>query len=72
VITSSVSSLPEVAGDAALMINPLSVSELAAAILRMGDSSELRERLRAAGIVQAAGFTWDKAAASLKYFSEIA
>lgn len=73
VITSNVSSLPEVAGDAALMIDPLSVSELAAAICRMGDSLELRERLRAAGIVQAGRFTWDKAAAaSLRYFSEMA
>jgi glycosyltransferase involved in cell wall biosynthesis len=72
VITSNVSSLPEVAGEAALMIDPLSVSELAAAILRMGNSSELRQRLRAAGIAQAAQFTWDKAAAaSLRYFSEM-
>ena len=39
VVTSNVSSLPEVAGDAALMIDPLSVSDLAAAIFRMGDSS---------------------------------
>jgi glycosyltransferase involved in cell wall biosynthesis len=73
VVTSRVSSLPEVAGDAALMIDPLSVSDLATAIFRMGDSSELRERLRTAGIVQAARFTWDKAAgASLRYFSAIA
>jgi alpha-1,3-rhamnosyl/mannosyltransferase len=73
VITSNVSSLPEVTGGAAVLIDPHSVSELRAAIEKVGDSSELRARLRADGRVQAAKFTWEAAAdASLRYFSEIA
>jgi glycosyltransferase involved in cell wall biosynthesis len=73
VITSNVSSLPEITGGGALLIDPRSPSELAAAILRIGDTPELRANLRAAGIERAARFTWETAAAaSLQYFSAIA
>ena len=73
VITSNNSSLPEVTGGAALLVDPLSAGEIAAAILEMRDAPDLRVRLREAGIARAAGFTWSAAAsASLKYFAEIA
>ena len=73
VIASNVSSLPEITGGDALLADPLSVSELAAAIQKMGDSPDLRVRLRAAGIERAARFTWNSAAAaSLRYFAKIA
>jgi glycosyltransferase involved in cell wall biosynthesis len=73
VITSNVSSLPEITGGAALLVDPLSAGEVTAAILRMGNSQDLRDTLRAAGLAQAAHFTWEAAAAaSLRYFSEIA
>lgn len=72
VITSNLSSLPEITGGAAVLIDPRSPSEIGAAILRM-DSRDLRTSLAAAGMKQAARFTWDAAAtASLRYFSEIA
>jgi glycosyltransferase involved in cell wall biosynthesis len=58
VACSSATSLPEVAGDAALLFHPLDVGAMTAAIERLvGDPAEA-ERLRAAGREQAARFTW--------------
>lgn len=57
VITSNVSSLPEVCGDAALMINPYNISEMAQAIDRLATDDDLRERLIAAGTIQSAKFS---------------
>jgi glycosyltransferase involved in cell wall biosynthesis len=73
VVTSNVSSLPEITGGAAVLIDPRSVAELSAAIQRLGESPGLRQQLRARGIERARRFTWERAAAeSLRYFSEIA
>jgi glycosyltransferase involved in cell wall biosynthesis len=52
------SSLPEVAGDAALLVDPLDRSAIAAGLLRLAGDHALRERLAAAGPRRAAGFTW--------------
>jgi glycosyltransferase involved in cell wall biosynthesis len=66
VITSNVSSLPEVAGDAALLVDPLSVRDIRAALQRLlGDPAE-RDRLRAAGRARAASFSWDATATGLR------
>ena len=62
VVTSSVSSLPEVAGDAALLVDPTSVDEIAAATTRVLTDPALRERLVAAGRLRPAAFTWERAA----------
>jgi glycosyltransferase involved in cell wall biosynthesis len=59
VITSGVSSLPEVVGDASLLINPLDVDELAGAIKRVWHDEALRADLRARGLARARQFTWD-------------
>lgn len=73
VITSAISSLPEITGGAALLVDPHCAPELTAAILNMGDSDALRGKLRAEGLVQAARFTWEAAAdMSLRYFAKIA
>lgn len=56
VITSNVSSLPEVCGDAALYVDPYSVEEIRAAIERMLGDTSLRERLGEAGRRRAATF----------------
>jgi len=61
VITSNVSSMPEVAGDAALLINPTDVNDLTSAILKMLNHSELRQAYREKGLRRAAQFGWDKA-----------
>lgn len=57
------SSLPEVAGGAALMFDPEDVSAIATALRRLLDDGDLRAELRAAGIRQAARFTWRETAA---------
>lgn len=62
VACSDTTSLPEVAGDAALMFDPTDTTAIASAIERMLSDSALRERLVAAGRERATGFTWTAAA----------
>ncbi len=62
VITSNTSCLPEIAGDAALLVDPKSAGELAAAIARVLDSESLQSQLRAAGRERAREFQWNSTA----------
>ena len=64
VIASNTTGLAEVVGDAGLTVDPRSVEELAEAMGRVLDDSELRERLVGAGLVRASEFTWARAAAA--------
>ena len=59
VITSNVSSLPEIAGDAALLVNPTDTAELARAIRRLDADDDLAAELSARGLRQAAKFGLD-------------
>ncbi len=70
VVTSNISSLPEVAGESALLVDPRSPAELAAALGRLLGSPSLRAALGAAGAARArAEFRWEKyAARSLEFF----
>lgn len=56
--TSNVSALPEVAGDAALLFDPLDTEAMAGALNRLLADGDLRERLSTAGPERAANFTW--------------
>lgn len=58
VITSSTSSMPEVAGDAALIVNPHNPEEIAGAIKSLLQDRELRKNLGEKGLNRAAAFTW--------------
>lgn len=62
VITSNSSSLPEVVGDAALMVDPFDVEGLAFTIQRVLNDKELRDQLRKKGLDRASLFTWEKTA----------
>ena len=62
VICSQTSSLPELAADAALLVDPLDIDAIAAAMTRLSGEPALRETLRARGHVQARRFTWEDAA----------
>jgi glycosyltransferase involved in cell wall biosynthesis len=62
VITSNRSSMPEVAGDAALLVDPERVDDIAAAIARVHDDEALRQRLAAAGRTRVSQFSWERAA----------
>jgi glycosyltransferase involved in cell wall biosynthesis len=62
VVASNTSSLPEVAGDAALLVDPTDVNALSAALSRIAGDAALRSDLRARGLVQAARFSWERCA----------
>jgi glycosyltransferase involved in cell wall biosynthesis len=62
VVTSSVTSLPEVAGDAALLVNPYNTEELTVALDALASEEKLREQLIAKGLERAKQFTWEKTA----------
>ncbi|RME33796.1 MAG: glycosyltransferase family 1 protein [Thermoflexia bacterium] len=65
VVCSGVSSLPEVAGDAALLVDPADEEGLAEAMRRALEDGALREQMRTLGLARAATFTWDRAARQL-------
>jgi len=62
VICSNTSSLPELAGEAALLVDPLDTSALASAILRILSEADLCGRLVEKGSAQIQKFSWTKAA----------
>lgn len=65
VITSNVTSMPEIAGEAALLVDPFKPEDIALAMRRISTDHTLREKLIKAGADRAAIFTWDKSAERL-------
>ncbi len=65
VITSNTSSLPEAAGDAALLVNPYDISAIAQALTRLLEDETLRAELRQKGYKQVQRYTWTGAAAKM-------
>ena len=73
VVCSNTSSLPEVAGDAALLADPTDAPSLAAAIAGLLEDEAQREEMREKGLQQAARFSWDRTAAmTLEMYREVA
>jgi O-antigen biosynthesis alpha-1,2-mannosyltransferase len=62
-VTSNTTALPEVAGDAALLVDPTSVEQIAAAMRRIVGDNSLRRELREKGLTRAAQFSWKSTAA---------
>jgi glycosyltransferase involved in cell wall biosynthesis len=62
VLTSNVSSLVEVAGEAAVMVDPADVDAIAAALSELVADEDLRAVLSAAGVARASRFTWEATA----------
>jgi glycosyltransferase involved in cell wall biosynthesis len=62
VIASTAASIPEVVGDAALLLDPLDREGWTDAIVRVANDHETRDRLRAAGLRRATAFTWERTA----------
>ena len=62
VITSDLSSLPEVAGSAGILVNPLDTDAISAAMMRLLTDAALRRQLVAAGIEHVKRFSWAKTA----------
>jgi alpha-1,3-rhamnosyl/mannosyltransferase len=72
VVTSNVSALPEIAGDAAVLVDPRSLNELRDALCRLLLYPAVRERLSASGRTRAERFRWETCAAkSLEFFTDI-
>ena len=68
VVTSNVSSLPEVTGDAAVLVDPQSQDEIASGICRVLEDDVFREQLVIKGRTRAKQFSWDR---SIKRILEI-
>ena len=60
VLTSNISSLPEVVGDAAVKVDPYSVDEIAKYMFKLFEEEDLRKRLRMAGLNRARNFHWSR------------
>lgn len=60
VITSNLSSLPEVAGDVTILVNPEQTAEITAAMQALATTPALRSTLSAAGLARASQFSWVK------------
>ncbi len=72
VVTSNRSSMPEVSGVAALLVNPEQTDDIAAALLRVASEPELAQSMRQRGLIRAAELTWKSFAdASLAVYREI-
>ena len=66
VITSNLSSLPEVAGDAGVLVNPLDIDAITDSVVALLADSNLREQLIAEGLDHVKRFSWANAARQLK------
>ncbi|OGS96294.1 MAG: hypothetical protein A3H31_06510 [Gallionellales bacterium RIFCSPLOWO2_02_FULL_57_47] len=71
VLTSSCSSLPEVAGNAGILVDPFNVNSIASGLLQMLKDNALRSRLSARAELNASRFSWEKSAqAAMEIFRE--
>lgn len=64
VLTSNGSALREIAGDAALLVNPREPTEIAAGLKRLTEEPELRQELAARGLSRSVSFSWQRAVES--------
>jgi glycosyltransferase involved in cell wall biosynthesis len=73
VVTSGASSLPEIVGDAGLLINPYDSSAIYNAMRRLAEDSLLRKKMEDAAFERSKAFSWDKMAReTLDIYQEIA
>lgn len=72
VITSNVSSLPEVASDAAILVNPYSEKDIYTAVCSLLENGSLRKKLISKGLDRVREFSWGKTAmVTLKVYHEV-
>jgi len=72
VITSAVSSIPEVVGDAAILVDPTRVQEIAAAMYQVATDPNLRAELVQKGLERVRHFSWERAAReTLKVYEQV-
>ena len=66
VITSNTTSLPEVAGDAAILVDPYDTECITEALLLLAENPSIAQGLRAKGVTRARSFTWGQTATATK------
>jgi glycosyltransferase involved in cell wall biosynthesis len=71
VLTSATTSMPEVAGGAACLVNPNDTDAIAHSMKKIATDSSLRSTLRAAGLKNAARFDWDRSAIQVRHLLEL-
>ncbi len=72
VLTSNVSAMPEVAGDAALLVDPTDVYSIAEGLCRLAENPGLRDSLSHAGVARAKEFSWEESVeATWKVYKEL-
>ncbi len=72
VVVADRASLPEVVGEAGLLVDPDDVDDIAQALIRVLTDGALRAGMRALGLAQAARFTWERTAqATLAVYREV-
>lgn len=72
VVASNTASIPEVTGDAAVLVDPLDIGQIAEAIHQVLTITDLRHRLAAAGLKRAQAFSWDRLARqTLEVYQEV-
>ena len=73
VVTSNVSSMPEVVGDAAVLVDPYDVNSIVAGLRQILVNPELANDLRAKGIERARAFSWEQSVARIRHlYQEVA
>ena len=73
VIVGNRTSLPEVVGDAGLLVDPFDEAEIATALARLIDNPDLRDDLRVKGLKRASSFSWhDTARQTLEVYQQVA
>jgi alpha-1,3-rhamnosyl/mannosyltransferase len=66
VITSNCTSMPEVAGDAALIVNPLNTESITGALIYLIENPDKGEQLKLLGLEKAKKYTWERVARATK------
>ncbi|NIM91039.1 MAG: glycosyltransferase [Candidatus Aminicenantes bacterium] len=66
VIASNLSSLPEITGEAGILVDPMNIEEIALAMEELSEDRKLQEELRKKGLERAKLFSWEKAAQETK------
>ena len=71
-VSTNISSIPEVAGDAGLLVDKIEVEEFVKAILKL-ENKEFRDEIISQGFEQAKKFSWDKCfEETLEFYKEVA
>jgi glycosyltransferase involved in cell wall biosynthesis len=66
VVTANVTAMPEIAGGAALLVDPTSVEQIAKTMERLVSDTTLRQQLRHKGLMRSAEFSWESTAAKVR------